>query len=908
MIKAIKTKIKSIALASFLAPSIIFGGSYDFQLGNMVFVEVDELNGAQEWSMEFFVLYHGESWKQEQVYFERYPDPDSDEPDIYLYSYYDEDSNAPDMILEFHAEPYTTVDDPLELRIAPANVNVSGFNWVYVEYNGDDLSLYFNGNAMLDARKQANGGLHGSSEPIAFGTKNEESGGEESAYTMDEVHFMLRTKGGTINPPNQRLEPFEETVMLWHFDEEEFGGEFVIDASGNENDGEILNGQGAWEDIDVFAGGGGDPGPGPGPGSGGRIDGNVYFEGDLGFIQLHVGLWFPGNDGNPDLTLQRGENTPFPPAGKNFSFQDPKITANSGPYVVEAFIDLNNNFIPDSDEPWALEDDIFTNNNSEACVDLYLGGAFSLPEIVNISPPSDAFEGEEAEINVGLASEAGINLAIFEYYVGGSSSMKTIDLDGDSQGGDWSGTIPSSDITSKGLVGHVFVEDEAGQGVISDLISIEVSFDEMSIGSTSGETYRMISVPGKLDDKGSVLDGLVTELLDDDRDDNETEFRTFRWNGNEYTETGVASLSPGEAYWIITLDSWQLAGGPGRSIDLDGGYSISLKEGWNQVGSPFNFTPNVYDASGDDIEPSFYRYTGSGYTASNTMSPGEGYWVYAYSSTSLKVDYDFYLSLARESVPEQFDWKGNIIARVNGVNDTQNIFGVMSGASEEWDSSDRHEPPVIGDYVSVSFDNSHWEERGGFYSTDIHGPSEVGHEWPLVVRTNQKGQVSLDFEWTETLPADWNVFLIDKALESAIDLKSNSTYDFACACDENGRDFIIVTGPPSYTQQAMNDYNVVPAEYKLSQNFPNPFNAVTTLRFSLPEESSVSIAVYDLLGQKITTLSERVRYVAGNHAIIWDGRDQNGKLMSTGVYFYRMEAFQSGSAIYQDARKLIMLK
>ena len=143
MIKAIKTKIKSIALASFLAPSIIFGGSYDFQLGNMVFVEVDELNGAQEWSMEFFVLYHGESWKQEQVYFERYPDPDSDEPDIYLYSYYDEDSNAPDMILEFHAEPYTTVDDPLELRIAPANVNVSGFNWVYVEYNGDDLSLYF---------------------------------------------------------------------------------------------------------------------------------------------------------------------------------------------------------------------------------------------------------------------------------------------------------------------------------------------------------------------------------------------------------------------------------------------------------------------------------------------------------------------------------------------------------------------------------------------------------------------------------------------------------------------------------------------------------------------------------------------------------------------------------------------
>tara|TARA_B100000029_G_scaffold497744_1_gene565674 strand:- start:6794 stop:9517 length:2724 start_codon:yes stop_codon:yes gene_type:complete len=907
MIKVIKTKIKSIILTSFLSPLVLIGGSYDFQLGDMVLVEVDELNGAQEWSMEFFVFYHGESWKEDQVYFERFPDPDADEPDVYLYSYYDEDSNAPDMVLEFHAEPYTTVDEPLKLRIAPANVIVGGFNWVYVEYNGNELALYFNGTAMLDARKNANGSLHGSSEPFVFGTKNEDSGGEESAYTMDEVHFMLRTKGGTINPPNQRFEPFEETVMLWHFDEEEFGGNIVIDASGNENDGEI-DGEGVWEDLDAFAGGGGGD-PGPGPGGGGRVEGSVYFEGDLGFVQLYIGLWFAGNnDGNPDLTLQRGENTPFPPSGKSFSFQDPKITANSGPYMVEAFIDLNNNFFPDSDEPWVFEDDVFTNNNSEAFVDLVLGSGFSPPDIVNIDPPSASLEGEDAEINVGLASEAGIQLAIFEYFIGGSSSMKIIDLNGDPKGGDWSGTIPGSDITSKGLIGRIFVEDESGQGVLSEPISIEVSFDEMSIGSTSGETYRMISVPGKLDDKRSVIDGLVTELLDDDREDNETEFRTFRWNGNDYTETGVASLSPGEAYWIITLDSWQLAGGSGRSINLDGGYSISLKEGWNQVGSPFNFTPNVYDAPEGAMEPSFYRYTGSGYTSSNTMSPGEGYWIYAYSSTSLKVGYDVGLTLARESIPEQFDWQGNIIAKVNGLNDSKNIFGTMPDASEEWDSNDRHEPPVIGNYVSVSFDNSDWEERGGFYSTDIHNSTDVGHEWPFVVKTNQEGHVSLDFEWTETLPSDWNLLLVDKVLKSVVDLRSNSTYSFACACDEDGRDFVIITGPPSYTQEVMNDYNVLPTDYELSQNFPNPFNAVTTLRFSVPEESSVSIAVYDLLGEKITILSDRMMYGAGNHAIIWDGRDYNGKLMSTGVYFYRMEAFKGGKAIYQDARKLIMLK
>jgi flagellar hook assembly protein FlgD len=106
----------------------------------------------------------------------------------------------------------------------------------------------------------------------------------------------------------------------------------------------------------------------------------------------------------------------------------------------------------------------------------------------------------------------------------------------------------------------------------------------------------------------------------------------------------------------------------------------------------------------------------------------------------------------------------------------------------------------------------------------------------------------------------------------------------------------------------MEAYDVVPADYQLGHNFPNPFNAVTTLRFSVPEESAVSIVIYDLLGQKVATLSDNTIYGAGNHALIWDGRDNLGKMMSTGVYFYRMEAFSGGKTIFQDARKLIMLK
>ena len=222
---------RRVLLVSFLSPASLFSGSYDFEKGDRVLVKVDQLDGVNKWSMEFFVFYHGESWKSAQTYFERFPDSNSEVADIYLSSFYDEGSGTPDMVLEFHAEPYTTADEPLELRLAPSDIQVGGFNWVYVEYNGTDLSIYFNGTTKKEARKQAGGTLHGSQESFIF---------DKGSYTMDEVHFMLDTRptGGSFQPPNQRYGPMgEKTVMLWHFDET--SGNKINDESSHGNDGAI---------------------------------------------------------------------------------------------------------------------------------------------------------------------------------------------------------------------------------------------------------------------------------------------------------------------------------------------------------------------------------------------------------------------------------------------------------------------------------------------------------------------------------------------------------------------------------------------------------------------------------------------------------------------------------------------
>jgi predicted outer membrane repeat protein len=95
---------------------------------------------------------------------------------------------------------------------------------------------------------------------------------------------------------------------------------------------------------------------------------------------------------------------------------------------------------------------------------------------------------------------------------------------------------------------------------------------------------------------------------------------------------------------------------------------------------------------------------------------------------------------------------------------------------------------------------------------------------------------------------------------------------------------------------------LLPGEFSLSQNHPNPFNPVTTLEYSLPERSHVTVEIYNVLGQKVRTLIDHEES-AGSYTITWDGTDISGKSVATGIYLYR---FQSGE--YVETKKMLLLK
>lgn len=85
-----------------------------------------------------------------------------------------------------------------------------------------------------------------------------------------------------------------------------------------------------------------------------------------------------------------------------------------------------------------------------------------------------------------------------------------------------------------------------------------------------------------------------------------------------------------------------------------------------------------------------------------------------------------------------------------------------------------------------------------------------------------------------------------------------------------------------------NHEETIPAEFALEQNYPNPFNPSTNIRYSVPSASNVKIAVYSLLGVKVRTLVDLYQ-TAGSYSVSWDGTDDRNNLVSSGLFFYRLE-------------------
>ena len=101
----------------------------------------------------------------------------------------------------------------------------------------------------------------------------------------------------------------------------------------------------------------------------------------------------------------------------------------------------------------------------------------------------------------------------------------------------------------------------------------------------------------------------------------------------------------------------------------------------------------------------------------------------------------------------------------------------------------------------------------------------------------------------------------------------------------------------------------LPKVFALAANYPNPFNPATTIAWELPQAARVSLIIYNALGQKVRKLVSTVQ-APGRHQQLWDGRDDGGNSVSSGVYIYRLAALsQNGEQIFfAESRKMMLIK
>ncbi|MCH7938800.1 MAG: fibronectin type III domain-containing protein [Candidatus Marinimicrobia bacterium] len=133
-------------------------------------------------------------------------------------------------------------------------------------------------------------------------------------------------------------------------------------------------------------------------------------------------------------------------------------------------------------------------------------------------------------------------------------------------------------------------------------------------------------------------------------------------------------------------------------------------------------------------------------------------------------------------------------------------------------------------------------------------------------------------------------------------LSIDTTYYYRITAMDSSGNESDYSAEVSATVLSVVDGMLVPGQYALRQNYPNPFNPSTMIRFDLPEASRVQLIIYDAMGREVRTLLWGEQS-AGYQSVNWDGADDRGQPVSSGIYFYRLQAES-----YSETMKMVLLR
>ena len=458
---------------------------------------------------------------------------------------------------------------------------------------------------------------------------------------------------------------------------------------------------------------------------------------------------------------------------------------------------------------------------------------------------------------------------------------------------------------------------------------IEVSDTSFSTNVSKG--WNMVSLPVEIaypNDPISVLRSYISPFI----------FEQGNSSIYEYDETTGKWILPSSVQYMkgYILYGFTTSSVCIRGLEIAGDFSKTLSytnnNGWHLLGNPYSMVVdwdnNISRDSG--IDNIYYRWNGSYYDnypyggLTKDIAPYEGFWVHTTSnSAQLSMRYPgLNKSTVQQTKQSDIDWRIQIIAESGENKDIHNYFGVSSKANTEYDAMDVYElTPLNSEFISLYFPHPEWNKNAGNFTQDIRQKIESDIQWDFSVAVKSSDNfVMLKWMMPENLPNDLNVILRVHSTGEKIDLKKQSQYKYFIqpSLNKSAEGLLLFEPDPSSLSKRLSESNTniysfsvilekqsktnVPSMYYLNQNYPNPFNPSTTIEYGLLESGEVLLRIYNSLGQEVRSFVKTSQQ-PGVYKIIWDGKNNEGVSVPSGIYFYEISVNN-----FNQIRKLLILK
>ncbi|HWP82728.1 MAG TPA: fibronectin type III domain-containing protein [Bacteroidota bacterium] len=393
--------------------------------------------------------------------------------------------------------------------------------------------------------------------------------------------------------------------------------------------------------------------------------------------------------------------------------------------------------------------------------------------------------------------------------------------------------------------------------------------------------YRLVGFPGGTHIRANrVLTGMQG-----------IDWRLFWDNGlpsdflKEFDGSEIFTFSVGRGFWLIHNGPVDIqtntAPAPLNSAEE---VEIPLHPGWNIITNPLTQTISWSAVqSRNTLSVPIYAFEGT-FSIATDFSPFKGYYLFNEGHLPLLTIPKSTSSTVSPSIKPNEDDNGWILQMI--LSDDRDIvdraawLGVSGAALSGKDGLDFHKPRAIPGAPSLSFRRPDWDKEYDVFASDIRPHISGVESWDFEINAPPGSNMQISFAGVEAIPKSWSVYLVDLKRHRWINLRRSAIYAFVATSVLTPMKILV--GSEGDLQRLL-DHLHLPLQVELGQNYPNPFNLRTIIPFAIPTQSEVELAIYNLLGQRVRTLI-RETMDGGYYDVVWDGKDDSGRSLSSGVY------------------------